>query len=141
MKRKLLFAVGLIVTATAVGNTTNDVIESIGNDIESGFNNYRGIYIDLRIQYTDPVNTGGNLNKSPIAIPPVYIEDHTLHIGSYPFEEISLIATDEDGEEAIVYSTAILSETETIEIPHDITGEYEICLTYGNYCFYGDIVL
>lgn len=40
MKRKLLFAVGLIVTATAVGNTTNDVIESIGNDIESGASSY-----------------------------------------------------------------------------------------------------
>lgn len=141
MKRKMIFAVGLIMMTTAVGNATKYTVDDIADNANYFANEPFGIYLNLRVRYTDPAQIKVERPKSPIAIPSVYIDDHTIYTNGYPFDEISLVAMDNDGEETVVYSSAVPSGTETIEIPDGITGEYEIRLYNGDWCFYGEIIL
>lgn len=53
--------------------------------------------------------------------------------------EYTLFIIDEDGEE--VYEAFIPENTSTITLPLNLSGEYELQLVSGQYCFYTNVIL
>lgn len=92
--------------------------------------------VQLQVRIDDPIENQPNDPKSPILIPEVSIDDYTLTFDASCLGcELRLL--DEDG--ALVYSTTITSNT--LVLPAYLSGEYEIQIISGIYCFYGDISL
>ena len=94
------------------------------------------IDVELQVRIEDPnVNKPGE-PKTPILIPEVSIEDYTLTFDDSCIGcELRLL--DEDG--VLVYSTIITSGT--LVLPSYLSGEYELQIIRGIYCFYGFIEL
>ena len=53
--------------------------------------------------------------------------------------EYTLYIIDEEGEE--VYEAFIPEDTSTITLPLNLSGEYELQLVSGQYCFYTNVIL
>lgn len=92
--------------------------------------------IPLEVGYTDPNYDKPADPKTPILVPEVCIEDYTLTFDASCLGcELRLL--DEDGVQ--VYSTTITSNT--LVLPSYLSGDYELQIISGIYCFYGDISL
>ena len=92
--------------------------------------------VPLEVGYTDPNYDKPADPKSPILIPEVSIEDYALTFDASCLGcELRLL--DEDG--VLVYSTTITSGT--LVLPSYLSGNYELQIIRGNFCFYGDISL
>ena len=92
--------------------------------------------VPLQVGYVDPTYGQTNPQKAPILIPEVRIEDYTLNFDASCLGcELRLL--DEDG--VLVYSTTITSGT--LVLPSYLSGNYELQIIRGNFCFYGDISL
>lgn len=92
--------------------------------------------VQLQVGYDDPkINQPGD-PKTPVQIPEVYIDDYTLSFDNSCLGcELRLL--DEDG--ALVCSTIITSNT--LVLPAYLSGEYELHIIRGIYCFFGYIYL
>ena len=94
--------------------------------------------IPFQVTYDDPLNGHGNVNKSPIQPPTVYIEDYVLtFVVDHP--EYVLNIKDEDGD--VVYTTTVWSTDTEVTLPSTLSGDYEIELVMGNWLFTGWIEL
>ena len=92
--------------------------------------------VQLQVRIDDPTENQPPYPKSPILIPEVSIEDYTLNFDASCLGcELRLL--DEDG--VLVYSTTITSGT--LVLPSYLSGNYELQIIRGNFCFYGDISL
>ena len=80
-------------------------------------------------------NLGVKYPKSPILIPEVTIDGHTLHFIT-PCTGLTLQLVQDD---EVCYETVISSDY--LEIPSDITGMYELQILRGNYVFFAEIEL
>ena len=94
--------------------------------------------IELQVGYVDPNDGKDGEQKSPILIPQLSID------GSYIiFDTICdgcvLRLLDEDGN--VVYTTIIPTGSTTLVLPSNLSGEYEIQIIRGNFCFWGYIIL
>lgn len=132
MIRKYLFAIGLIMIATttenANGNTMDGIITENTNPIK---NNIHGFCVNLYCELRNPTTIKSGRPRNTCYVPTIYINNHTLYLNNYPFEEIRLVSTDEYGDDNVIYSSAIPDGAVTIDIPVDITGNFEICLYHG----------
>lgn len=114
-----------------LASSYSDVMAQVaGNDIGEGIVLYVGII--------DPTKPDGPVKRSPISIPSVSINDHTLYFNT-SCDGCILQLFNEDGE--LQYVITIPENSESIELPSCLTGEYEIQIIRGNYCFYGYITL
>ena len=139
MKRKQLLATWLVIMASIVVNATdnnNDITENAGSVAICS----NRIKIDLHIGYDDPIVRDKGIGRAPIQRPYIYMDGHTIYLNGYVFDEIQLVTFDENGEDSIVFSSIICEGTETIEIPNDIIGEYEIRFCREGYYFYGEVM-
>ena len=92
--------------------------------------------VPLEVGYYDPTYNQPDPQRTPILVPEVTIDDYTLTFDDSCLGcELRLL--DEDG--ALVYSTTITSNT--LVLPAYLSGEYEIQIVSGIYCFYGYIEL
>ena len=92
--------------------------------------------VSLEVRCHDPNNDKPADPKTPILIPEVSIEDYTLTFDASCLGcELRLL--DENG--VLVYSTTITSNT--LVLPAYLSGEYELQIISGIYCFYGFIEL
>lgn len=92
--------------------------------------------VSLQVRIEDPTNNQPPYPKTPILVPEVSIEDYTLTFDDACLGcELRLL--DEDG--VLVYSTTITSST--FVLPSYLSGNYELQIIRGNFCFYGDISL
>ena len=101
-----------------------------------------GSPIEWQVKKTDnPVKGGGPVHKAPAKLPTP--PDATLSENILTFldshAEYTLYIIDEEGEE--VYEAFIPENTSTITLPLNLSGEYELQLVRGNYCFYTYIKL
>ncbi|MBO7577808.1 MAG: DUF3244 domain-containing protein [Prevotella sp.] len=99
------------------------------------------VYADpesIDLEYEDPDDGNEGLNKSPISIPEISLEDHTLYFYT-PCDGCTLRLLDEN--DNVVYSTVIPTNTTSLVLPSTLSGEYEIQIIQGNICFYGYINL
>lgn len=95
----------------------------------------------MHIGYTDSDVKNKPIGRTPVLIPPIYTDGHTIYLNGYAFDEVQIMATDENGDGYTIYSSVVPKGAETVEIPDDIAGEYEICLCRGGYYFYGEIFI
>ena len=114
-----------------LASSYSDVMAQVaGNDIGEGIVLYVGII--------DPTKPDGPVKRSPIRIPSVSIDGHTLYFNT-PCDGCRLQLFNEDGK--LQYVITIPENSESIELPSYLTGEYEIQIIRGRYCFYGYITL
>ena len=90
------------------------------------------------LQYVDPDNGDEGFHKSPITIPDISLENHTLYFYT-PCDGCTLRLLDEN--ENVVFSTVITTGATSLVLPSTLSGEYEIQIIQGNICFYGYIDL
>jgi hypothetical protein len=94
--------------------------------------------IPLQVSDIDPTSQHGDTHKSPILIPSISLDDHTLYFFT-PCDGCVLNIVDGSG--ALVYTLVIPAGTTSLELPATLTGDYELQIIRGNYCFWGEIVL
>ena len=94
--------------------------------------------LTLQVRFDDPTEDHEPLPKSPIMIPSVTLEGHTLYFAtSCDGCTLRLL----DANDNAVYSTVIPTGTTSLVLPSSLFGEYEIQIILGNICFYGYINL
>ena len=94
--------------------------------------------IDLGVGIEDPEHGALGGQKSPVTIPEINLEDHTLFFYT-PCDGCTLRLL--DANDNVVYSTVISTGTTSLVLPSTLSGEYEIQIIQGNICFYGYIIL
>ena len=94
--------------------------------------------IDFGVGYEDPQNPMGNYPRSPILVPEVDIDGHTLTFYT-PCDGYVLRLVDEN--DNVVYSTVIPTGVTSLVLPSYLSGDYEIQISQGNIYFYGYINL
>lgn len=96
------------------------------------------VVIPLDVEYVDPEDSQGNNGKSPVMIPEVSIDGHTLKYDSSCFG-LQLQLINENG--IAVYFTVIPTESNLLELPSYLSGNFVIQIISENYCFFGLINL
>ena len=97
-----------------------------------------GDEIDLEVGIYDPTGTHEPFKKGPILVPSVFLDGHTLYFAT-SCDGCTLRLLDEN--DVVVYSTVIPTGTTSLVLPSYLSGEYEIQIIHGNYCFWGYIYL
>lgn len=95
-----------------------------------------GVY--LQIALVDPTEDQQPIKRSPVAIPSVSLEDHTLLFAT-PCDGCTLKLINQDGD--VEYTTVIPTEAQTLVLPSHLSGEYCIQIIRGRFCFWGYIYL
>ena len=94
------------------------------------------VWVQLSASYNDPNSNDDDSNRSPVLIPEVSLDDHTL-----TFDDSCIGCTlrlvNAEGE--VEYTTVITSST--LVLPSTLEGEFEIQIIRDNWCFYGYIEL
>ena len=108
-----------------------------GVNVYAGENNLSQV-IDLSVKGIDPTYGNGEFPRTPVQVPYITLDGHTLYTGNIWFDAILEIV---DGDGEVVYTTFVFQGTPTITLPNDLTGDYELRLSWGNWCFYGGITL
>ena len=92
--------------------------------------------VPLQVRIDDPNEDKPPYPKTPVLVPEVSIEDYTLTFDDACLGcELRLL--DENG--VLVYFSTITSST--LVLPSYLSGDYELQIIRGIYCFYGDISL
>lgn len=125
MKKLLLSIVLLLATSFS------DAIAQI-----TGENIYEEIVLHTGI--IDPTAPEGPIKRSPIRVPSISINAHTLYFNS-SCDGYTLRLYDEKGD--LVVNLIIPENSSTINLPSFLVGEYEIQIIKGKYCFYGYVNL
>lgn len=95
------------------------------------------LLLNLQVKYEEPGENTGR-HKSPILPPYIGIEDYTLYLYS-PCDgcEVRIVNADMEVE----YSTIIPNGTNSLDLPTELSGEYELEIIQGGICFYTYIEL
>lgn len=93
--------------------------------------------ITFNMSGIDPDNHDGP-RRGPIVPPSVSIDGHTLYLYS-GCADATLQVVDTQG--VVVYSTEITDFIDEIELPETLSGEYELQIIRGNFCFYAPLKL
>ena len=94
------------------------------------------------IHPTTPSPTMGStendgLQRSPVYLPSVFLANHTLLFEECCIGcEIEIMENDE-----VVYSTIITDANGTVQLPEDLTGNFELRLYWGRLVFVGKFEL
>ena len=94
--------------------------------------------VDLQVGYIDPNNGDDGQPKTPILIPEVSLDDHTLFFDT-PCDGCTLRLVDANNN--VVYSTVIPTGTTSLVLPSSLSGEYKLQIIQGNIYFWGYIIL
>jgi len=85
----------------------------------------------------NPVPNNGGLPRTPMAVPVLYIDGYTLTAGDYTLGSTIQLLDEDDN---VVFSTYVAIEGD-IQLPATLTGNYEIQIIRGEWCFCGWIEL
>ena len=94
--------------------------------------------LHLQVRYSNPTTPYTPIKRSPVQVPSMSLSDHTLYFNT-SCDGCTLQLVNEDGD--IEYDIIIPESTSTITLPLNLSGEYELQIIRGNYCFYGYIEL
>lgn len=94
--------------------------------------------INLEVGLIDPTPSQGGQHKVPVQVPSVSLDGHTLYFFT-PCDGCTLNLVDEN--DVVVYTLVIPAGTTSLALPSDLSGEYELQIIRGNYCFWGTITL
>lgn len=90
--------------------------------------------VGLQTSIINPTSQIGGHPKSPIQVPGISLDDHTLYFDT-PCDGCTLNIVDEN--DVVVYTTVIPTGTTSLVLPSTLSGEYIIEIIRGNYCFWG----
>lgn len=94
--------------------------------------------VQLQVRIDDPSDDQPAGPRTPILIPEVGIEDYTLYFDT-PCDGCILRVVNEVG--VVEFTTVIPNDADELVLPSFLSGDYELQIIQGNYCFYGDISL
>ncbi len=94
--------------------------------------------IEVQVSIIDPTSQHGENPKSPILIPTISLEDHTLYFET-PCDGCTLNIVDSN--DVVVYTLVIPTGATSLVLPSTLSGEFTIEIIRGNYLFYGTIDL
>lgn len=97
-------------------------------------NYYDQVYFQIAL--VDPTAEHKPIRRSPIATPSVCLEGHTLLFAT-PCDGCTLKLINED--EDVEYITIIPVDATNLDLPTCLSGEYQLQIIRGNYCFWGYI--
>jgi len=87
----------------------------------------------------NPIGSGHPIPKSPIQVPTVSLDDHTLYIYDVAYD-LTLALVDEDDE--VVYTVFVPANTSSVVLPSWLEGDYQLLLIPDeDYYFAGEISL
>lgn len=86
----------------------------------------------------DPTNDNDGPHKGPVQVPEVSLDDHTLYFFT-PCDGCTLNLVDEN--DVVVYTLVIPAGTTSLALPATLSGNFELQIIRGNYCFWGEITL
>ena len=94
--------------------------------------------VNFGFTYTDPIPGHDGHGKSPVVPPSVSIDGHTLYLYSgcagATLQVVNTLGV-------AVYTEELYATTTEVEIPATLSGEYELQIIRGNFCFYATIEL
>ena len=96
------------------------------------------IIVDLEVSIIDETPTQSGPHKTPVQIPEVWQDGHLIILEA-GHADFVLDLIDEDG--ILVYTTVVPTATTQVFLPSSFTGDFELQLIQGNFCFYGFISL
>ena len=92
--------------------------------------------IYLQVRFDDPTEDHEPLQKDPLEVPSISLDDHTLYFDtSCDGCTLNIV----DSNDVVVYTTVIPVGMTSLVLPSTLSGEYELQIIQGNYCFYGPI--
>ena len=94
--------------------------------------------VELQVSEIDPTHQPGNFPKSPVQVPSISLDNHTLYFNT-PCDGCTLNIVDSNN--VVVYTLVIPTGTTSLVLPATLSGEYELQIISGNYLFYGTIDL
>lgn len=93
--------------------------------------------LPLDVSIIDPT-VYNPLPRTPILVPTVSIDGYTLYFDT-PCDGCTLRVV--SGDEVVEYTTVIPAGATSLTLPSTLSGNYELQIIRGNFCFYGDISL
>ena len=125
----------LLALATIGVWSMNMASTNVSNLCKAVSSTQEGEDVSLTIKNIDRSDKGFPDTKSPILIPEVTMDGHTLHfITPCTGLTLQLVLDDE-----VCYETVITSDY--LEIPATITGVYELQILRGDYVFFAEVEL
>ena len=94
--------------------------------------------VNLGVKVIKPIGGHGGHPKSPVDIPTVSLDGHTLYFFT-PCDGCTLNLVDEN--DVVVYTLVIPAGTTSLVLPATLSGNFELQIIRGNYCFWGEITL
>ncbi len=101
---------------------------------------YQGIRIDFHMEIFHKDTMGPRYPKAPLHIqaPDITLDGNSLFIYSnHPDYVLQLVSDDE----TVVFETYVSADTYQVELPSNLTGEYELQLQTESYAFVGYVEL
>ncbi len=98
-----------------------------------------GQIIPLQVNWGDETGLGHGDQKSPVLIPTVFLDSHTLYFEEAFGDVVPVELTDASGN--VVYSDYLPAGTQTLSLPATLSGAYTLFIYIGNYVFAGQINL
>lgn len=94
--------------------------------------------VTLQVSDIDPTSQHGGLHKTPVQVPTVSLDGHTLYFFT-PCDGCTLNLVDEN--DVVVYTIVIPEGTTSLVLPATLSGNFELQIIRGSYCFWGEIIL
>ena len=94
--------------------------------------------VTLQVSDIDPTTQHGGIPKAPVQVPSVSLDGHTLYFFT-PCDGCTLNLVDEN--DVVVYTIVIPAGTTSLVLPATLSGNFELQIIRGNYCFWGEIML
>lgn len=120
--KKIIFSLGLLLLASF---SHANVQETWGQ-------------LSLEVKVVDPTVHDDPIKRNIALIPSLSLEGHILLFNT-PCEGYTLRFLNENG--VVEYSIVIPANTTSLELPPYLSGEYEIQLIRGQFCFFGYVEL
>ena len=94
--------------------------------------------VPLQVSDIDPTIGQDGPHKGPVQVPEVSLDGHTLYFFT-PCDGCTLNLVDEN--DVVVYTLVIPAGTTSLALPATLSGNFELQIIRGNYCFWGEITL
>lgn len=107
-----------------------------GMDYSNGVTMEASDTLSLRLGIAIDENAGHPFPHSIVKKPQIMFDGHTLYLIS-GCDNTTIVLRDEDGQ--TVYTEFITPGTESVELPENLSGTYEIRIIRGSITFVGEI--
>jgi len=114
---------------------------SLFSNAQESLGNSQTTQIQMSWQYVNPADNNTGIHRTPVQVPTVYLNTETATLSfENPCYECTLKLVF-PGTETVAYTYSIPDGDDTVQLPSNLSGTYELHIHRGNYCFFGEIEL